>query len=68
MAMGMSGWNRVKMITGGRKIKKETENLGDYWTYPGSGQNLGNRENSEVSAQIVQALGGMARNWRGKVG
>lgn len=67
MAVGMSGWNRVKMITGGRKIKKEMENLGDYWTYPGRGQDLGNRENSEPSAQIVWALG-MARNSRGKVG
>lgn len=40
----------VKIITGGRKVKKEMENLDDCWIHPGREWDLGSRENSELSA------------------
>lgn len=60
MANRISRWTRMKMTTGGRKVKKDTENLG-YWTYPERGQDLGSRENSELSAKISRVWGEMAR-------
>ena len=44
------------------------ENLGNYWSHPGREQDLGSRENNELSAQIIRAWGGIARNSQGKVG
>lgn len=68
MAMGMSGWNRVEMITGGWEVKKELKSLGDCWNHLGRGQDLGSRKKGELNAQIIKAWGGIARNSLVKAG